>query len=132
MFAALLIHASPDSVQNYRSTGPTQTLSPREESDSRRRKRVRIEPPKPPLASICTNAQLTAKKTLEEGEGVDEQPTEASRALPPGEVRKGLLQVMFDIASRDDTKEVCRKRMYRAWKDATELAEESEPASVTH
>jgi hypothetical protein len=29
---------------------------------------------------------------------------------------------MFDIASGEDTKESSRKRMYRAWKDAIELA----------
>lgn len=132
MFAALLIHASPDSVQNYRSTGSTPTLSPREESsDTRRRKRARIEPPEPPLAAICTNARLTAEQPQGEDEA-EEEATEGPTPLPPSEVRKGLLKVMFDIASSDDAKEVSRKRIYRAWKDATELAEDSECTSAAH
>ena len=65
---------------------------------------------------------MTVGDAQEAGEeGVDEENT-APRPLSPDELRKGLLRTMFDIASGDDTKESSRKRMYRAWKDAVELA----------
>lgn len=124
IFSALLIHSNPDLVQNYRSTGSAPTLSPRD-LDGTRRKRARIEPPEPPLAVICRNARLNAdEQGRDEEEQNGEKTTTELNPLSPKELRKGLLQAMFDVASKEDTKEACRKRMYRSWKDASELAED--------
>jgi ribosomal RNA-processing protein 1 len=118
LFGALLAHSKPQpSTPNYRSTVAAPALSPKD-SDNQRRKRARIEPREPPLAALCKNACLA----------VSPGESDAHVALPPSEVRKGTLKAMFDIASGDDTKEISRKRMYRAWKEATELAEETERA----
>jgi len=96
-------------------------LSPHDD-DRPRRKRARIEPPELPFAALIKNACLTAEVAQKEGEeGSDEENT-APKPLSPDELRKGLLRTMFDIASGEDTKEASRKRMYRAWKDAVELA----------
>jgi len=92
------------------------------DDDRPRRKRARIEPPEPPYAALIKNACLTVGDAQKAGEEeVDEENT-APKPLSPDELRKGLLRTMFDIASGDDTKESSRKRMYRAWKDAVELA----------
>jgi ribosomal RNA-processing protein 1 len=90
--------------------------------DRPRRKRARIEAPELPYAALIKNACLTVGVTQKAGEeGADEENT-APKPLTPDELRKGLLKTMFDIASGEDTKESSRKRMYRAWKDAIELA----------
>ena len=96
-------------------------MSPHDD-DRPRRKRARIEPPKLPYAALIKNACLTVGDIQKAGEeGVDEEDT-APEPLSPEELRKGLLKTMFDIASGEDTKDSSRKRMYRAWKDAIELA----------
>ena len=125
LFSALLQHSRKSDLPNYRSTILTPPLSPRDD-DRPRRKRARIEPPKPPYAALIKNACLTAEVAQEEGdqkegEGADEENI-APKPLSPDELRRGLLRTMFDIASGEDTKEASRKRMYRAWKDAIELA----------
>jgi ribosomal RNA-processing protein 1 len=126
MFSALLTHSQPaDHVQNYRSTVSTHTLSS-QDSDNHRRKRARIEPPEPPLAAICRNACLDVEGNQSDGQDASRDP----KRLNPQELRKGLLKAMFDIASNEDTKEVSRKRMYRSWKEATELTEDIESKEV--
>ena len=105
----------------YRSTILTRPLSPHDD-DRPRRKRARIEPPVLPYAALIKDACLTVGAAQEAGEeGADEENT-APKPLSPDELRKGLLRTMFDIASGEETKESSRKRMYRAWKDAIELA----------
>jgi hypothetical protein len=128
MLAALLAHSAPaDNVRNYRSTVTSPALSSRE-SDGLRRKRARIEPPELPLISICRNVRLGDDEDQENGDGQD-APEEETKPVPlaPEKVRKGLLKAMFEIASADSTKEANRKKMYREWKEATELAEEVAP-----
>ncbi len=96
-------------------------MSPHDD-DRPRRKRARIEPPELPYAAVIKNACLTAGIAQKaEEEGADEGNT-TPKPLSPDELRKGLLRTMFDIASGEDTKDSSRKRMYRAWKDAIELA----------
>ncbi|KAG8857720.1 hypothetical protein FRB91_010957 [Serendipita sp. 411] len=122
LFKALLAHAMPsDSVPNYRSTTSGSALS--RDGDGQRRKRARVEPPPPPLPSICTNACLQYDEN-EESEG-DNDASAGPKPLTPKELREGLLKAMFEIASGEDTKEVSRKRMYRAWKEASEQAEDA-------
>ena len=108
-------------MPSYRSTILTPPLSPHDD-DRPRRKRARIEPPEPPYAALIKNTCLAAEATQQvEKEGTDGENT-VPKPLSPDELRKGLLRTMFDIASEEDTKEASRKRMYRAWKDAIELA----------
>jgi hypothetical protein len=129
MLAALLAHsAPPDKARNYRSTIANSALSSRE-SDGPRRKRARIEPPELPLICICRNAQLGDEEDQENVDGQDD-PEEGPKLLPlaPEKLRKGLLKAMFVVASADSTKEANRKKMYRAWKEATELAEDMAPS----
>ena len=127
MLAALLVHsAPPESSRNYRSTGVSPTLSPTD-TDAPRRKRARIEPPELPLASICLNARLgddDDERKATEGQATADDDRTKNLPLDPVKLRKGLLKAMFDVASADDTKEASRKKMYREWKEATELAEE--------
>ncbi|PVG00915.1 Nop52-domain-containing protein [Serendipita vermifera] len=126
MFSALLTHSLPaDNARNYRSTGDTSTLSSHD-SNNQRRKRARIEPPEPPLPAVCRNACLDAGSSQQEGQDESSEP----KPLNPKELRKGLLKAMFDTASKEDTKEVSRKRMYRSWKEATELTEDMENKEV--
>ena len=108
-------------LPSYRSTILTTPLSLHDD-DRPRRKRARIEPPELPYAAVIKNACLTAEVAQEaEEEGTGEENT-TPKPLSPDELRKGLLKTMFDIASGEDTKDSSRKRMYRAWKDALELA----------
>ncbi|KAG8816649.1 hypothetical protein FRC17_000246 [Serendipita sp. 399] len=119
LFDALLAHSIPaDSLPNYRPTASGSALS--RDGDGQRRKRARIEPPPLPLASISTNACLQyGSNESNEEDSIEPTP------LPPKELRTGVLKAMFDIASGEDTKEISRKRMYRAWKEASEQAEET-------
>lgn len=121
LFSALLQRSQKSDLPSYRSTILTTPLFPHDD-DRPRRKRARIEPPEPPYAALIKNACLTVGVAQKGGEeGADEENT-APKPLSPEELRKGLLRTMFDIASGEDTKESSRKRMYRAWKDAIELA----------
>lgn len=112
-------------MPSYRPTILTPPFTPHD-GDRPRRKRARIELPEAPYAALIKNARLTAEVVQREGEGegTDEENT-APTPLSPDELRRGLLRTMFDIASGEDTKEASRKRMYRAWKDAVELAGDS-------
>ncbi|KIM31887.1 hypothetical protein M408DRAFT_327284 [Serendipita vermifera MAFF 305830] len=125
LLAALLAHsAPPEKARNYRTTVASPTLSSGD-AEGPRRKRARIEPPELPLPSICLNARLGddgEEKDAEERESTDEAIN--TSPLPPATLRKGLLKAIFDIASASDTKEANRRKMYREWKEATELAEE--------
>ena len=83
---------------------------------------MRVEPPRLPYTALVKNACLTAGVVQKGGEEESDEENTAPKPLSPDELRRGLLRTMFDIASGEDTKEASRKRIYRAWKDAIELA----------
>lgn len=104
-------------------------MSPHDD-DRPRRKRARIEPPELPYAALIKNACLTVEDIQSAGEEEVDKENTAPEPLSPDELRKGLLRTMFDIASGEDTKDSSRKRMYRAWKDAIELAGDAPPEDL--
>jgi hypothetical protein len=80
---------------------------------------------------MCRNARLGDEEDQENVDGQDD-PEEEPKLVPlaPEKLRKGLLKAMFEVASADSTKEANRKKMYRAWKEATELAEDVAPSDL--
>jgi len=90
-----------------------EALTPPSRSDEPNPKRIRREPG--PYAALISNACAEDPKT--------------SDALDCATLKKKLLRIVFEVASRSDTKDSSRRRMYTIWKEGGEDEDEDERQS---